>query len=764
MSATPSIVSGAVTGFVGNAGDTWLMCLYENKAIEGYTQGVAKFLGGMFDISTNLCSLDAANALVTCIKPTEYNLKGKAKVLVRKGTFDFGCIQTFGCASGDNCAQDTCSSFGNRISFETNIPIAARNTAAPAVPGGLVITPGSGELNIRWNSVQDPTGLSEVFAYYVAVYIGGTLVKAGHTESGLRQVTIGGLSNGTTYSVEVYAVSHNNVSSNPATGTGTPAGVPKAQIFNFCWGVNRTSPCPVPPENPTVNPGQTLTIIEDIANSGPKGRVRGVIKAGSTTISDKETTLDVYPAGGLFSVGGTYVMPSSTVTLTFEAYGWDGSKWVLAHTLTQQLVPSQINCTGISIAPFTASVKQGEKVTLTASVTPSSAQFDVQWKDRQGTVLGTCKTVNGSCQYIFDSTGKNPGTYYVKAYVPQGNCTSLESVIQVSPVLRQWNANIKVLDSSTLNPVEGASVTVGTQTKLTDNTGSVLFRVDEGTINITISKTGYSTFTTAELVFSDKNFNYSLAPEIAGKGSIHFVTLPAGAKIYLDGADQKVRTDNTISNIPSGDHKFILTLLGYNDMEGTVTVSQGKVTEVYAPLTSLSPGGKGALYIDSTPAQAAIAINGQAQGQKTPATVTDLPAGSHELTLSRTGYQDYTGTITITAGRTLYLRPTLSILSGTGTLEISSTPAGARVYIDGADTEKITPATILSLASGQHKYRLVLSGYSDATGTVIIEPGMTATKAVQLSKSMGTAGLVGIAIMGTGAVAAVIYALKKKEP
>ena len=199
-------------------------------------------------------------------------------------------------------------------------------------------------------------------------------------------------------------------------------------------------------------------------------------------------------------------------------------------------------------------------------------------------------------------------------------------------------------------------------------------------------------------------------------------------------------------------------------MEGTVTVSQGKVTEVYAPLTSLSPGGKGALYIDSTPAQAAIAINGQAQGQKTPATVTDLPAGSHELTLSRTGYQDYTGTITITAGRTLYLRPTLSILSGTGTLEISSTPAGARVYIDGADTEKITPATILSLASGQHKYRLVLSGYSDATGTVIIEPGMTATKAVQLSKSMGTAGLVGIAIMGTGAVAAVIYALKKKEP
>ena len=222
MTANPSIVPGAVTGFLGSGTDVWLMCLFENRASSGYTRGVAKFLGGRY--VNRIFTPDTINALATCIDTTAYNLKSKAKLVINApGGMSFGGIKTYACIRGEDCVRETCAEFGNEISFEQNIPIVSRNGTPPAVPGGLVITPGNQELTIKWNSVPDPTGLPEVFAYHVILLYGGNPVILGYIEAGLRQVTIGGLSNDRYYNVEVRAVTHNNVSGNPATGTGMPS-------------------------------------------------------------------------------------------------------------------------------------------------------------------------------------------------------------------------------------------------------------------------------------------------------------------------------------------------------------------------------------------------------------------------------------------------------------------------------------------------------------------------------------------------------------
>ncbi len=55
-----------------------------------------------------------------------------------------------------------------------------------------------------------------------------------------------------------------------------------------------------------------------------------------------------------------------------------------------------------------------------------------------------------------------------------------------------------------------------------------------------------------------------------------------------------------------------------------------------------------------------------------------------------------------------------------GTLNITSIPDGAKIYLDSTDTSYITPYTFTSLNAGTHTYRLSLNSYLDVSGTVEI--------------------------------------------
>jgi hypothetical protein len=57
----------------------------------------------------------------------------------------------------------------------------------------------------------------------------------------------------------------------------------------------------------------------------------------------------------------------------------------------------------------------------------------------------------------------------------------------------------------------------------------------------------------------------------------------------------------------------------------------------------------------------------------------------------------------------------------TGRLLVRSTPAGARVFVDGRDLGR-TPATIRDLARGSHRIRLVQEGYATEERRVLITP------------------------------------------
>jgi hypothetical protein len=68
---------------------------------------------------------------------------------------------------------------------------------------------------------------------------------------------------------------------------------------------------------------------------------------------------------------------------------------------------------------------------------------------------------------------------------------------------------------------------------------------------------------------------------------------------------------------------------------------------------------------------------------------------------------------------------TVSTTIATGSIAITSTPAGAKIYIDGTDTGSVTPLT-RNAAEGNHSIMLTYYHYINKIGTVTVTAGTTA--------------------------------------
>jgi hypothetical protein len=71
----------------------------------------------------------------------------------------------------------------------------------------------------------------------------------------------------------------------------------------------------------------------------------------------------------------------------------------------------------------------------------------------------------------------------------------------------------------------------------------------------------------------------------------------------------------------------------------------------------------------------------------------------------------------------------------TGSIQISSTPQGAQIYLDETDTMKVTNATLDNVEAGSHSIRLILDDYEDHVESVTVTAGETAIVNVDLIKS-----------------------------
>ena len=134
----------------------------------------------------------------------------------------------------------------------------------------------------------------------------------------------------------------------------------------------------------------------------------------------------------------------------------------------------------------------------------------------------------------------------------------------------------------------------------------------------------------------------------------------------------------------------------------------GGVATADNPWGASQPAAKGSLNVSSTPAGAAVSVDGQSKG-KTPANLSLTP-GTHEVRIALAEHATQTRVVRVEEGGSSNLAVTLESLAPkaiTGSLNVI-TPTPAQLSIDGVSRGR-TPLTV-TLPAGTHTFRLTVEG------------------------------------------------------
>ena len=128
------------------------------------------------------------------------------------------CLRAVACSSGENCDTITCSTWSSGYTSElTNIPMSDEFGNTPIAVSDLTLTPGNGTISASWGDVDQTTS---IWAYEIQLLQGTTGMATGYITK--NNITIGNLTNGTTYTVAVRAHSFDGYSGPWSEKSATP--------------------------------------------------------------------------------------------------------------------------------------------------------------------------------------------------------------------------------------------------------------------------------------------------------------------------------------------------------------------------------------------------------------------------------------------------------------------------------------------------------------------------------------------------------------
>ena len=476
------------------------------------------------------------------------------------------------------------------------------------------------------------------------------------------------------------------------------------------------------------------------------------------------TSSDVSPVH-IYTSEGIY-----TVTHTARDFC---STCVIAGSHTVEISQTSITVRSILLDKYTANIGDTVKITTVAqnlnSVYGTGSiviKFDGVTISTYDVTLGTGQETTFDIEHQITSGG----TINVCA---DSVCTmlSVESLISILSVAVDNSISTGSLITATITAKNNGTFAEDkiVDTKLADQEGTAVV-IDERTLSILPGETtSYNVLIDA---MSIPNGTYTICAENICKaisivkpsemtGSLSISSVPPGAEIYVDGVSTSQFTPATITNILSGPHSFRLTLTGYSDTLSNplepIIITGGVTTYVNTVLSPLAPT-VGSINITSDPPGAEIYVDNiqqfdiSSQPLITPATVDNLSPMSHDITLQLLGYINYNKTIDIIAGQVTYLVASLiqSPLS-TGSINFTTTPVGAEIFIDYITTGQFTPSTIADVSTGSHTFTLQYPGRNDATGLIDIIGGITSYVYIDMSIISPTTGNLDISSTPEGA-------------
>lgn len=188
------------------------------------------------------------------------------------------------------------------------------------------------------------------------------------------------------------------------------------------------------------------------------------------------------------------------------------------------------------------------------------------------------------------------------------------------------------------------------------------------------------------------------------------LTVDGDAEIWVNG--ERKGTGSWQGNLGAGTYEFETRKANHRSATVTRDIqasSEPQTIRLQAPTPIL-----GEADINSSPAMADIYIDGKKVGQ-TPQLISDLMIGEHQYRLSRQGYADYSGMLTIREGETVQVNATLNNATQ---ITVTSTNPNATLYIDG--TAQGTASGTKNTSYGQHQIRLTADGWREYTTTISV--------------------------------------------
>ncbi|MDZ4224395.1 MAG: PEGA domain-containing protein, partial [bacterium] len=221
-------------------------------------------------------------------------------------------------------------------------------------------------------------------------------------------------------------------------------------------------------------------------------------------------------------------------------------------------------------------------------------------------------------------------------------------------------------------------------------------------------------------------------------GTLQVASEPAGADILLNGKETDLKTPAILDNLELKQRYTVaVTHPQYGKQEEAISLNNAEPKGVSFKLAK----NLGVLNVISDPSGAAILVDGRATGQVTPSTLDRLILNKeYKITLSKPDFVDFDQPVSLASPLPQKLMASLKPVEKAtalppmvptppitqplppvpapaepppapeeiiGKISVRSTPAGAKVFLNGKDTGKTTPVVIDDLKQGRYTVRLL---------------------------------------------------------
>lgn len=210
---------------------------------------------------------------------------------------------------------------------------------------------------------------------------------------------------------------------------------------------------------------------------------------------------------------------------------------------------------------------------------------------------------------------------------------------------------------------------------------------------------------------------------------------PPGATVSVDHKEKGV-TPLSLTDLAPGQHLLQVSKANYRDSFDSVALEIGVSRTAAFKLEALT----GILLLTTTPDGCEVSLKGVSLGI-TPLLITTLESGTHRLTLASPGFQPKEVDVTL-EGRTP-LKQEVSLMSDSGTIAVTSDPAGAEVLINGIARGK-SPCRVDRIPGGSVTLEIKADGFQPHTRAVSLAAGEVQTVDAQLKPLPGTLRVVSI--------------------